>query len=368
MEKIKFNGAAITPIIDRMMDASVALYTHSGRFHADEVYCTALILLATNSYSNINNPIPVKCTPDMVKNMGLKRIPKVTDDMINDINNNKIIVYDLLGGQIDHHDVNDKHIRPGINEKITEPYVPCYASLGRMWNEFGFGDLFNIKSNLTTDVKTRIDRDFIFPIDMVDNYGPNCPVVISQRSEDISSMNIMDEDFIPDEITLSDEEKAETGLTKQFIYAVCVAYNILRNAIISTQAAVKAVNNIEDNNLINHNDNNIPYILVPEANEGEKPLFVNTQAAAEIELDDEEYCYPVVIVNNNPSERDGTFNVVCTDSSVVRFDRNFLKNRPEGCQFIHKNLFLMTFDTLENQMEFVKNSKIINGVIVDTRQ
>lgn len=114
------------------------LITHAGKFHADDVFSTALVSLVQPDYT-------------------LKRVPKVTDDMINDYT----LIYDIGGKEYDHH-------QPNAEWRTEEEGGIKYAAFGLLWRELG-ADLLG-----SEDLAEKFDKDFVQIIDNTDNTGePN---------------------------------------------------------------------------------------------------------------------------------------------------------------------------------------------------
>lgn len=108
--------------------------THNGQFHADDVFATALI--------RILNP-----------DIKIRRVRQVPEDF-------KGLVYDIGGGEFDHHDEKTKEVR-----KNNVPY----ASFGKLWREFG--------ENLTTKEHViDMDKKLVQHIDDMDNGGSYNPL------------------------------------------------------------------------------------------------------------------------------------------------------------------------------------------------
>ena len=103
-------------------------FTHSGKFHADDVFSAALLL-----YLN----------PEIM----IKRGNRVPDDFDG-------IVFDIGRGQYDHHQKDSR---------IRENGIP-YAAFGLLWEELG-ADI------LGEDLAQRFDEAFVQPLDNNDNTG-----------------------------------------------------------------------------------------------------------------------------------------------------------------------------------------------------
>ena len=148
--------------------------THSGTFHADEIFATIILS---------------KIMPEVV----LIRVPEVKEKV-----SEKVIVYDIGGGKFDHHQFGGNGSRPnGVK----------YAACGLIWREFGKELLkkYNaVKMDYTWDY---IDKNLIQFIDANDN-GELPKLPADYRNVHISYMISMfnprwDEDIDSDEKFLS---------------------------------------------------------------------------------------------------------------------------------------------------------------------
>lgn len=109
--------------------------THSGTFHADEVFATAFL-------------------DEYLGDIYLYRACEIEDE---DLNNK--IVYDIGKGKFDHHYLNAK-IRPnGIK----------YSSFGLLWEEFGRKYLENIGIEDIEEIFNAFDKELVEQIDAIDN-------------------------------------------------------------------------------------------------------------------------------------------------------------------------------------------------------
>lgn len=116
-------------------------YTHGGIFHADDVFCTALLKLMN---------------PNFIVYRGFRPDTRNVD-----------IVYDIGDGEFDHH-----------SEPLeTRPNGIPYASFGKLWRKYGV--VF-----LTPEEVANFDRNFVKKIDLHDN-----GIKKSQLAEIISAMN-----------------------------------------------------------------------------------------------------------------------------------------------------------------------------------
>lgn len=111
-----------------MMQIPDKAFTHGGRFHADDVFSTALLQI---------------CNPRLTVRRGF-RVPENFDG----------IVYDIGDGPFDHH---------AKGSPVRENGVP-YAAFGLLWRELG-ADLIGEAE------AARFDQHFVQPLDLDDNNG-----------------------------------------------------------------------------------------------------------------------------------------------------------------------------------------------------
>jgi len=112
------------------------LITHSGKFHADDVFSTAFL---SEIVSN-----PVVCR--------INNVPDVISD--------DVIVYDVGFGKFDHHQ-KEFDLRHDSGVK--------YASFGLLFKEYGLSYLEKIDSNYASSVFSMIEHDLVEGIDAIDN-------------------------------------------------------------------------------------------------------------------------------------------------------------------------------------------------------
>ena len=106
-------------------------FTHGGKFHADDVFATALLRILR---------------PDFKVQRGFE----VPDDFDG-------IVYDIGGGMFDHHDAS----------RAERPNGVPYAAFGLLWKVFG--------PQLVGEHQARLlDENFVQPLDLNDNTGEDC--------------------------------------------------------------------------------------------------------------------------------------------------------------------------------------------------
>lgn len=123
--------------------------THSGKWHADDILSTILLLLVLGE-------------------VFLLRVPEVTKNMVSRFK--PPIIYDIGGGAFDHHQANAP-IRPnGIR----------YAAFGLLWRAYGVRILkehYNCSHSDAVAIAEMFDRDFVQGIDYADNKKDNAPSV-----------------------------------------------------------------------------------------------------------------------------------------------------------------------------------------------
>jgi uncharacterized UPF0160 family protein len=103
-------------------------FTHGGKFHADDVFSSALL-----TYIN----------PDIIIERGYE-VPE----------NYNGIVFDIGQGKFDHHQVG---------AEVRENGVP-YAAFGLLWRQFG-------TEILDEEEAAKFDESFVQPLDLSDNTG-----------------------------------------------------------------------------------------------------------------------------------------------------------------------------------------------------
>lgn len=153
-------------------------FTHGGKFHADDVFSTALLQILR---------------PDIQVERGFT-VPDGFEG----------IVYDVGGGMFDHHS----------EPRATRANGTPYAAFGLLWQVFGPGLVGEHQARL-------VDENFIQPLDLNDNTGEQ-----NSLSDAIGSYNpVWDSKDDPDVC---------------FWRAVSVAKQILENEIASANAVNRA--------------------------------------------------------------------------------------------------------------------------------
>ena len=115
-------------LLEQIKKKNAKAFTHGGKFHADDVFSSALLL-----YFN----------PEIT----ITRGNKVPEDF-------EGIIFDIGRGKYDHHQKNSR---------IRENGIP-YAAFGLLWEELG-------KEILGEELAAKFDESFIQPLDNNDNTG-----------------------------------------------------------------------------------------------------------------------------------------------------------------------------------------------------
>lgn len=161
-----------------MRDIPDTVYTHAGRFHADDVFGAALLRI-------------------LKPGVEVRRVYKLPEDFSG-------LAFDIGWGEFDHHQAG---------APVRENGVP-YAAFGLLWREFG-------PSLLGKTEALRLDERFIQPLDLDDNTGCGGPIP----------------DLIADFNPLWD---SETDADSRFFEAVELAQRVLQNRLDAVRAIGRA--------------------------------------------------------------------------------------------------------------------------------
>lgn len=177
-------------LLEKIKKPNAKAFTHSGKFHADDVFSSALLL-----YLN----------PQITITRG-NRVPEEYDG----------IVFDIGRGRYDHHQ---------RDSRVRENGVP-YAAFGLLWEELG-GEI------LGGTLAQRFDEEFVQPLDNNDNTGEK-----NELATLIGNFNpVWDETEAADGVT---EEERDRGLSVGFLRAVQVAGMVLENKFARYRADARA--------------------------------------------------------------------------------------------------------------------------------
>ena len=225
-------------VITNPYDAN--LITHTGTFHADEVLAT--VILSKLFY----------VTASVLRTVAIPE-EKFAET--------KAIIYDIGGGEFDHHQKGGNGIR--------ENGVP-YASAGLVWKEYGLSFLFK-KFNDASDAEIKfifdfIDKNLIQGVDAYDNG------VLPKADYPAQSMNFSEiiRNFNP---TWNSEETSDSG----FIQAVNFAEVIFDRLIETAYAKAKTKSIIE--NAISESKGGI--MILPQQIDWQDAFFGSSNPKAE---------------------------------------------------------------------------------------
>ena len=118
----------MSDLIHQIKKEHAKAFTHSGKFHADDVFSSALLLYLNPEISIIRG----------------NQVPEDFDG----------IVFDIGRGKYDHHQKDSR---------VRKNQVP-YAAFGLLWEELG-------KEILGDEIAEKFDESFVQPLDINDNTG-----------------------------------------------------------------------------------------------------------------------------------------------------------------------------------------------------
>lgn len=174
----------MTELLNQIQAPGAKALTHSGKFHADDVFSAALLLYL--------NP-----------EIEIARANKVPEDF-------EGLVFDIGRGAYDHHQKDSR---------IRDNGVP-FAAFGLLWEALG-------EDILGAELAQRFDQDFVQPLDLNDNTG--------EKNELASLIG----DFNP----AWDEEGSNDGA---FFEAVSLAGTILENKFAKYRGNERADRQVEE--------------------------------------------------------------------------------------------------------------------------
>lgn len=311
-------------LVSKLLHGDIVV--HSGIFHADDVFAVALVILIRNLYGSKDNKII--------------RIPKTEDlESFKDP-----LVMDLLGGQYDHHMTENQKKYRDKNSVLSDLLDTKYsyfaskhekfpfASFGALWNNVGCLFQPNVRaSNIKLDITKKFDSNFIFTIDMQDNFGP--ADISSPLSRVISNFNTLDGD---------QDEK--------FRKAVDFAIPILESEIKVEQSEIEALSLVSELELKGISNNK--YLVIPESNDYNR---VNQSVVNDYINESGET--PDFIINLNPSPRDGSIRMLTVHGFVLSSESILNSRKSPDCVFTHNAGFLSTWKSLDSLMNFINSDE-----------
>lgn len=288
---------------------SANFITHSGKFHADEIFGTILL---EKIYSDVK----------------LIRLPEVDN-----INIQNKIVFDIGGGKYDHHQLGGNGQREnGIK----------YAAFGLLWKEYGLEFFKSLNVENAEDCYNMFDKRFVQFIDAVDNGQ------VAFEKIDIKIVSVSD---IIEGLNPNWDEEIDTDI--KFEEALDIARKIFDNRIESVISKSKAKKYVED--AIDKSENGI-MILDRYMPYQEFVLESENKKAAEILY--------VVFKSNR-----GGYNVRCISKELGSFESR--KKLPEewaglrneelqkvtgvkSATFCHNARFICVADDLEDAIKLAE--------------
>lgn len=366
------------------------IITHNGQFHADDVFCVALMyILYTLSDQGTKNKLPLHTFIDKhIIRMSTIEAAFANVEWLQNSNKN-LVVFDLAGGHYDHHcakkdipqissnDFLDTHIMPRDfkqlykGEQFTDFYSRDYynlCSFGQLWQHIGRG--FNYEfANLpkqSEDYKelyhklfdmsvfSKVFKEYVLPISLVDLNGPknwNSPI-----SRIISNCN-----------------REPSFFTGGFNEAVSMAVSMLYGEINNVQNQCEILDDVYGK--LNHSKpqptKNVKleekdqvcgayvskflhgersYIVIP--NGCDMNINLNTLEYIYVRNSDGKITNPLFIFNQNPSTRDGAYRIVC--GSKIVLDKHYIDTFDIKYKFCHEAGFMITFETIEDAQKFIE--------------
>ena len=188
------------------------LITHSGTFHADEIFGTIIF-------------------SKLIKQITIVRLPEITDQMFK----KDAIIFDIGGGKFDHHQLGGN----GARENGVK-----YAACGLIWKEFGKDLLKKYNIEEIDYTFNYIDKNLIQFIDANDN-GELPKLNTQYRNFHIS--------YIIGLFNPKWDEDIESD--KKFLTALNLAETIFDEFLKDTFSKIKAKKKVED--AIQSSENNI---------------------------------------------------------------------------------------------------------------
>ena len=280
-------------LLEQIKKNNASAFTHSGKFHADDVFSAALLL-----YLN----------PEINISRGNK-VPEIFDG----------IVFDIGRGQYDHHQKDSR---------IRENGVP-YAAFGLLWEALG-------KEILGVELAEKFDQSFVQPLDNNDNTG--------EKNELATLIG----NFNP-------AWDVQGGSDEAFFQAVSVAGMILENKFqryLGNERADRRVEEILEmhNEAISSgkkSEEEAKILVLPEFVPCQKRLSETEIAFVIFPSNRGGYCI-------QPQKKEYSLNYKCSfpvEWLGLENEELVQKTGLESAGFCHKGGFLMTAGTLEDAIK-----------------
>ena len=285
-------------LLEEIRQKDSSAFTHSGKFHADDVFSAALLL-----YLN----------PEIT----IIRGNKVPDDY-------KGLVFDIGRGQYDHHQKDSR---------VRENGVP-YAAFGLLWEALG-------TEILGEELAEKFDESFVQPLDNNDNTG--------EKNELATLIG----NFNPSWDSKDSNDQA-------FFQAVSVAGMILENKFERYRGNERADKRVEEvleehQRALKTGDTpaeNTNILVLPEFIPCQKRLSETSIAFVIFPSNRGGYCI-------QPQKKEYSMNYKCSFPSQwlgLEGEELIAATGLESAVFCHKGGFLMTCSTLEDSLRACRSS------------
>ncbi|NSG81526.1 MYG1 family protein [Blautia schinkii] len=285
-------------LLEEIRQKDSSAFTHSGKFHADDVFSAALLL-----YLN----------PEIT----IIRGNKVPDDY-------KGLVFDIGRGQYDHHQKDSR---------VRENGVP-YAAFGLLWEALG-------AEILGAELAEKFDESFVQPLDNNDNTGEK-----NELATLIGNFN------------LGWDSKGSND--QAFFQAVSVAGMILENKFERYRGNERADKRVEEvleehQRALKTGDTpaeNTNILVLPEFIPCQKRLSETSIAFVIFPSNRGGYCI-------QPQKKEYSMNYKCSFPSQwlgLEGEELIAATGLESAVFCHKGGFLMTCGTLEDSLRACRSS------------
>lgn len=285
-------------LLEEIRQKDSSAFTHSGKFHADDVFSAALLL-----YLN----------PEIT----IIRGNKVPDDY-------KGLVFDIGRGQYDHHQKDSR---------VRENGVP-YAAFGLLWEALG-------TEILGEELAEKFDESFVQPLDNNDNTG--------EKNELATLIG----NFNPGWDSKGSNDQA-------FFQAVSVAGMILENKFERYRGNERADKRVEEvleehQRALKTGDTpaeNTNILVLPEFIPCQKRLSETSIAFVIFPSNRGGYCI-------QPQKKEYSMNYKCSFPSQwlgLEGEELIAATGLESAVFCHKGGFLMTCGTLEDSLRACRSS------------
>lgn len=270
----------------------VNLYTHSGKFHADDVFSTAFIDLIDD------------------RRIVVHRVNEITPEMEEEAFRFDAYIYDIGGGEFDHHQL-DSPVRPnGVQ----------YASFGRLVRHFWINKEFYLD----------FDEKIVQPIDKADTS---------------TDRNIIS-DLIGRYNAEWDENLTEKEIMNNFMNAVEFAKTIIKAYLINAEKHIKAQKSAEE--IAKTAEEVTPIVILLEQYAPIYQYFYDSQ-------------YKFFIAKGNRDKE--SYNIVALrtedgdNKALIPEEYRLGASASEkftGMTFCHKSGFLAAFNSKEAALKFAR--------------